>query len=126
MRTDRILELADFLEGLAANRFDMCVVISGIARHRSTLSVAEHLECGSRACIAGWAVERFAPGTPVGTTQVMDRAAQLLELDAQTWRELFLPSVNRFVVEDFTTLQAADVLRNLAETGRVEWERYVP
>lgn len=120
---DRILRLADFLDALPAEKFDM-------GRPRT-----DHA-CQSPACICGWAhvvawgnAYRKADGS---ISQAEDIAAHL-GLSLQNARDLFLMAVgadttrHRLSKREFeiargaSSALAARVLRRLAETGEVDW-----
>ena len=91
--------------------------------------------CGTTACVAGWAfvVENgFEPREY--EDNVCAIAAQYFGLDSDTADCLFVPTADwldkdnwdpetfRFPITDATPEEAARVLRNLAITGKVDWE----
>ena len=138
MNVERILQLADTVESLEpAYR---------VTRSRLEDEDGEELTdftnrflmsrfrfaCGSPACIAGWAAwlanqQKDVPG------DTWDRAKKYLELDNEDMAlHLFAPSpIDGVVGADMmatsnsskfiTPNRAAAVLRNLAETGEVDW-----
>lgn len=91
------------------------------------ISNIEH-ECGTVACIAGWAC--YAAGDPraVSRGEVMETAADFFGLDLDVARPLFLPGDDGNISEaggaraySATPQQAATVLNRLAKTGEVNW-----
>jgi len=127
MNRDRIRELADVIERgeppIPGMRFDM--------RHFFAPSI-ENIEtngatCGTVACIAGWAVAKWGSRDDLlrmNGAGVSEAAARLLGLSRETAYSLFTPfgedggAHNPFAAGG---INAARVLRNLAETGRVDW-----
>ena len=120
MNKKRILELADKIDGLPLpndpetykSSFDM-----GVVSHR----------CGSPSCIAGQALHMFDDiGKPDGYR--MMAACECLGLEPDAGNALFAPN-NDYACFDarigepgfVTPKHAAAVLRNLAETGEVDW-----
>lgn len=86
-------------------------------------------QCGTTACIAGWAVAAFGPEDkkplvlkPVKDSQentdaICCEAERLLGLDGDTACRLFMGGIH----ETRTPSDAAKVLRHLAKTGEVIW-----
>lgn len=125
MKTDRILEIADLIE---AGRDDM-------AFDMETYGTQNH-DCGSAACIAGWANARYGKTgrasafKPVRAAALNDPhdnphgyAAETLGLSAPVASSLFVPNscdegVSIFAV---TADHAVRTLRHLAATGEVDW-----
>lgn len=103
-------------------------------------------QCGSTACIAGWATSyiepdgsvRMKPRSPDEMRALVDGvpdpellgfygvgATKILGLDPEQAAELFEPMNNGLDDRDWdavTPRQAAKVLRHLAKTGEVSWE----
>ena len=74
--------------------------------------------CGSTACIAGWA-HFLEGGRAKNASTISMHAREILGLDIERAEQLFAPmDINRSAV---TPQQAAFVLFNLAETGKVDW-----
>jgi hypothetical protein len=78
--------------------------------------------CGTTACIAGWAWHIAKGRVPdEGSYYVREEGAEFLglEVGSRTERDLFCP----IDVPDhaLTPARAAAVLRHLAETGKVDW-----
>lgn len=117
MNTENILRLADEIEQRGLNNlgFNMKHFYS-----------AGDSECGTTACIAGWAVLLEGRTHPMNlsTFGCINTAARWLGLDPELAKNLFCPGYTRD--EDHcgwnaTPKQAAQVLRHLAETGEVNW-----
>jgi hypothetical protein len=130
----RLLKLAQALESPAAERhFDMANWFEHTGLHSlpGNMPVGKAIQdCGTVACIAGWAVAVHEPklklcDAPVGA--VFERAKKLLGLDELVAKYLFLPASAPHVDENFLNVyganpkQAARVVRHLVETGEVDW-----
>lgn len=127
MNTNRILKLADLIEaGDDKLGFNMETYgsASGAYEDRSGHN------CGTVACIGGWAVAAFGAygkGEDVSLSRVIhtydvpESARNLLGLEADTAARLFL--AGGISSSDVTPAVAARCLRNLAETGEVDWEK---
>lgn len=79
--------------------------------------------CGSVGCIGGWTNYLYPPAD--GRSTSFDAASQL-GLDDVTADELFFPGEaagwnGRWDYTDVTPAMAATVIRNLVDTGRVDW-----
>lgn len=117
MNIDKINKLADFIEAQDADDlgFDM--------RYWNPVLAGSH-GCGTVACIAGWTCAMERPdlsywswgGTP---------AAEILGLDDPMAHELFTPCSGSLPsgleYKHIKPPHAVRVLRNLAETGEVDW-----
>lgn len=90
-------------------------------------------DCGTPACIAGWAVAanrgmggnddiRSAAGEKSTIRTVSEEAREYLGIDEEVGEALFLGFESRIDLRKITPMQAVDVLRNLAETGEVDWQ----
>lgn len=101
MNTERILHIADLIEKLEPQQFDMSDYIYTA-------------ECGTVACIAGWTYLTYG-----GCGDPYSEARNLLGLDEDRADALFLPYGCDW--EDITPAHAAQTLRKLAETGEVDW-----
>jgi hypothetical protein len=113
-----ILALADVIEKMPDEQFDM-----------GTWGMQQ--SCGTVACIAGWAHHL----TPEADRKENESATGRAKLGLGHWQadELFLgyergPNDNLIDIplETITNQWAAACLRNLAETGRVEWTKTKP
>jgi hypothetical protein len=83
--------------------------------------------CGTTACIAGWAVVEFARDEKlIRAPKMADKAQKLLGLDAAQAHELFYAVGRDVAMWNITPKHAAFTLRNLAETGVVDWKKYKP
>jgi hypothetical protein len=136
MNQPRILYLAHVLEnGLAAKiglGFNMADFWEPHAHDRHLSDKTGH-NCGTVACIAGHAVflaGKATVGKLRGELGVPDEAAKWLGLDAGVFKEanqLFYgwnqtgTGIYSVKMEKVTPADAAKVLRNLVETGEVNW-----
>lgn len=124
MNVQRILELAAHIEALDPSRFDIHVWSEDPAdpdRHALTAGIIKH-DCGTCACIGGWAETLFMPEDfNVSTDGSYINVAQLLGLSDDTAYNLCHPhDVSWSAV---TKDVAVSVLRNLAETGQVDYQK---
>ena len=80
--------------------------------------------CGTSGCIAGWAILVLGDGPP-GTRSMSDYAADLLGLDDDRIAgNLFTPGSEQLGYlgyQDINAGMAAEVLRELAQTGEANW-----
>ncbi|RUU80484.1 hypothetical protein [Mesorhizobium sp. M7A.F.Ca.MR.362.00.0.0] len=112
MNAERILMLADVIEGLP----------HGAVEDRASEAPLESFNmgkwhCGTVGCIAGWAAHVFGG-------QMVDPAwtgRLVLGLDSDLADDLFTPPYDYGKYDKITPKDAAKVLRNLAETGEVDW-----
>ena len=108
---ERLAYLRDFLRALPEERFDM--------QHPGEFEDAEAGDCGSAACIGGWARALFRTSGPINIVGVTK-----LGLSADGVDRLFFPHAD---MADgtwamcATTADAADVLDHLIRTGEVDW-----
>ncbi len=127
MNVERIRELADIIGRQQHTDIN--------AKSGFTMSDFDH-ECGSPACIAGWAIELHSPISNQVSGGLWHRkvpknksysefAAELLEIDEETRAYLFFGD-GSMSLEDITPRHAAAVLRNLAATGKVNWSVGAP
>lgn len=113
MNTERILQLAQYIESLPEEKFDM----------------SEFHVCETAVCIAGYACQLFKEDKTYdlsGWQSYSDFAACALELPRGLARELFLPSGTECgysFLECIPKSDAVETLRNLAETGEVKWPK---
>jgi hypothetical protein len=131
MNKERILLLADMIENSTpptskpnlgfnmATYFDTSV---GYSRHDDQFE-----GCGTVGCIAGWACFAFDPDQAHAHAGGEDRthffniAREHLDLDAEQAENLFKPRMEASY-DDLTPSQAAQVMRQLVETGRADWK----
>ena len=138
LNVNRLRDLADFIERLPEGQFDMNewgdgTAVDAVAHVRE---FGEAQECGTPACIAGWAAVLYAgdavedainnrvaayglPNTGAATLGLKKDAAKRPPWGPRTLAdELFVPDIDLLAV---TQYDAAMVLRHLADTGRVDW-----
>jgi hypothetical protein len=112
MNAERVLQLADFIEVARDNlSFDM-------------RTFGRDTACGTACCIAGFACVAFEEAAASNLTWmsgVSSTARDLLGLDPDQATELFLPTCEEWY--DCTPATAASLLRDLAATGIVDWEK---
>lgn len=122
MNKERILHLAALIEKLP---------------HRNAkldgFSMATYVKvangCKTPSCIAGWAVHEFdpLPWTVAAKTTTLSewpaKGRKFLGLTKARAAELFYPE--GLYWRDITPAQAAACLRNLAETGKVDWAKAI-
>ena len=117
MNKHRILELADYLEELPDGSFDMSM---------------HHYFDGTPQCLAGWTVSLFSPGElPYYDAEALKaRAGDFLELPNYMVDALFTPNTRHATMNAepgwkryIDPARAAQTLRHLAETEKVEWKR---
>jgi hypothetical protein len=107
----RMLQLRDFLAGLDEARFDM-------RRWRADaadLAPWSQGECGTVACIGGWAEILF------GGEDDMGKAGALLGLSVLESVRLFAPYGIFERWGEITTAQAVQVLDHYLATGEIDW-----
>ena len=129
MNTERLLKLADRIERyeeLKLPALDMDTWFTGDGSHGleevvyQVQSGEEHW-CGTTTCIAGHAIlmmaqEKFPLSSEVPSSKLSEDAAIYLGLDEQQQDDLF----HNYVGGE-TATDAAEVIRNLVQTGRVSW-----
>lgn len=125
MNVENILKVADAIEGHTIRKLGFHMgdwVTSGY----DDLSGQQ---CGTTACIAGWTSllmsrRKAAPRSPsvfLFTRDVMSEASAWLDLDYHSADDLFYAVNSPVDRHKITSSQAVAVLRNLAETGEVDW-----
>ena len=120
MNCENLLRVADAIEkheieGLGFNMAEW-LTIPGDTPAPDRLG----LNCGTTACIAGWAAHLEAGLTRVDFDQkdIIVRAAAYLGYPAG----LFFGSPSRTRLEDITPAQAVNTLRYAAATGTIDWD----
>lgn len=121
MNKNRLLILAKLLEMAARNDATPKLGFN-MGSYGSSGSDRTGHNCGTVACIAGWAVVAFRPDIEIADLpsnfRISSEAADLLGLDRMDASNLFLPPLNLW---KSTPLQAASVLRHAAKTGVIDW-----
>ncbi len=137
MNREKILEVADAIESASLLKdsvgFNMSHYISDMTynEHDHMAKKRGHV-CGTVACIAGWTtlVETQKTGIPIDEAQSKYGffgahyfATKLLGIDSSIAGQLFTP--DEFENYDLLTdKRAVAVLRNLVETGKVQWRKF--
>lgn len=136
MNEERLLELADHLEGLPKMEHDRFSVTE-LPKLKGAKPEGFHMfwwlastGCGTSGCIAGHAAtlwqDNWEPNASIG---VRDEAAKELDLDIETAQDLFSPSPLDLPVnvslESITPQEAARACRNVAE-GKPAWKNMKP
>jgi hypothetical protein len=123
MHIERLDEIASWLEDGAPHRGKV---------HAFTMSAFIDIidnDCGTACCIAGAAVQfhrksmkkrQYEP-TDTGV-RFYRRAKQLLDLDETTADNLFIMENTDYHLNQVTPAWAARCIRNLIETGEVDWD----
>ena len=141
MRTDRLLELADHIEGLEhyvdTEESGFVPILKMEDRYKLFHMSWSQFKCNAPCCTAGWADHFWGgdgdDGSPYPTSwaNVSSRATAALGIDFEQARELFSPEPERQTgPETFSETAAkynstltpkvvARALRHLAETGEV-------
>lgn len=101
MNKERLLELADIIEKAPPEEFDM------------------QDWCGTACCIAGWAVKVYSLDASRGVRKV---AGDVLWLSKKQSEELFTPDLVSGY-DNVKNIDAANVLRKAAISGRIKWNR---
>lgn len=78
-------------------------------------------ECDTTACIAGWTVLALGHGINQERCDIVKDAQALLGLSYDQALELFFMKETKVGLDQVDDKRAAAVLRNLAETGVVDW-----
>lgn len=110
MNVERIRELADVIEKQPH--------APSFGREGFCMDTWQH-PCGTPACIGGWAA--FASGKSLIHGLIWNDAQDHLGLSDDQSGDLFYPNNYEGEWSDITPAHAAAVLRNLAETGQVDW-----
>lgn len=120
MNRENIKLVRDHIAGLKPERFDMSIYVGARGGDApDATEVGPYMkDCGTAACIAGWAVALLAPDSEAGAVQ--ETAARLFGLNDQDGDELFVPFRDR---RRITTSQAVLTLDHLLNTGEVDWSR---
>lgn len=85
----------------------------------------EFFGCGAPACIAGWATSLATNSSHIKMSDIKTETMKFLGIDSETFEELCYPfdafAGSNVEFEDILPEEAAKVIRNLAETGQVDW-----
>lgn len=129
MNIENILKLRDFIDSLPAKRFDINVWANTLADNPEVINYDATSDevlhnCGTCACIGGWADVLFQPkGFLIVQSDGYINTAEQLGLDTDTAYDLTHPSdvAWSLVTKDV----AVEVLTILAETGRVDYKKAI-
>lgn len=116
---DRVIQLRDFLETLPPEKFTMRRYFTGPGG--VTIVPSSFNECGTAACIAGWAILQFGDDDRKSHRSV---AGGLLGLSDEQAIALFDPEGNdgtEAALNHFTRARAVAVLDHYLETGKIDW-----
>jgi hypothetical protein len=119
MNKERILALADLIEAQPHTGLN----------EKTGFNMGEYRhECGTPACIAGWAAAASV-GDTTGTIKLEMyadiQAQQFLDLDGDQASALFQPPCeDEDEWDEITPDHAAFTLRHLVKTGKVDWSAF--
>lgn len=126
MNRERIQILRDHLASLPDDRFDIRFWFTDDQGephtdiHRSVFDPKEVVnECGTAACIGGWAFALFMSEVFVDNENFIDQLASLMALTVEEAGELFMPDGHHAGIQ--TREDAIRTLDHLLETGEVVW-----
>lgn len=115
MNKKRILKLADHIESLP----HVADYSSGETGFNMEIF---NFNCGTPACICGWAVELWARKdlreNPSDIDNMLETGQELLGLTEKEAKNLFVPDTDH---RKTTPVIAAQVLRDFAEGGEIDW-----
>ncbi len=121
MNVENILRVADAIEqhSIPDLGFNMGSFVSDSRQDRS------HFDCGTTACIAGWACA-VVGGYHLNINDqewIEEQAREILDLSFLEADDLFIPTNHHAMVDDrILPDQAVRTLRRLAKTGVVDWD----
>ena len=123
MNEERILELADYVEGLE-HRLDI-----GEETRKIAVSTPRdfHMDHCPQCLIGQTGVIFFSLVSTAFKFWNSYEAAEVLGLDEDVSKKLFFPAVyadGEGAIKEITPESAAEVLRNFVDTGEIEWPRY--
>lgn len=125
MNVERITQLRDFLQALPDEKFNMSSLFkpADVETYRelapTTATEFVH-QCGTAACIAGWAITLFDPFAQLPAAN-SGLAEELLDLTSDEGFELFVPE-GYHNADRFSRTAAIATLTNLLATGEVNWD----
>jgi hypothetical protein len=99
--------------------FDLGEYLTTEADTSTPIGQAIH-ECGTVACIAGFAAIMATPKSTARGAQVQPIAQEFLGLTDEEADKLFIPAGFSYSV--VTRFVAADTLDHFADTGEIKWE----
>jgi hypothetical protein len=124
MNKENILKVADAIENATLTKdhgigFNMAYFFESSGH----LEDHTHQECGTTACIAGWAslISEKEVAARDDPDVMEDVAMEYLGLSNMQAVDLFYARCVRKPMADITQAEAVRVLRHLAETGKVDW-----
>jgi hypothetical protein len=131
MNRENILAVADAIEkhSIPDLGFNMAALIDQTSENYP--DVSGH-NCGTVACIAGWATfiaKGMIPGEQQWSASVLAPGRLFLDITQEQASRLFSPAgeyddeAKYAIYAGITPSQAVSVLRHLAETGEVDWNR---
>lgn len=124
---ERLVALSAFLRGLSPERFDMGYFSSVVGDPEGEYISATQIrtDCGTTACIAGWAVALFTVNERADGSGL---AKNMLGLTDQQAGTLFYANSTAYDDDeeavaywDATPTQAANVIDNYLATGVIDW-----
>lgn len=121
MNRENITKVRDVIAALPAERFDMSDWLNDYPNETFGRALKD---CGTAACIGGWAVGVLKPRTRASSWEIPSIARRILGLSLDQADKLFqpVPCDDRHLL---TPAQAVRVLDILLETGEVDWERAI-
>jgi hypothetical protein len=124
MNKTKILAVADAIESHSIPDLGFNMATYCTQNDRPDHDRSGH-NCGTTACIGGWAIatEKSKDALLEMTygPAIFDLARKILELDTELGKKLMI-----YYTGSPTSVQAANCLRHLAETGEVDWDRFAP
>lgn len=118
MNIERILQLADFIEKLSPERFDISLWIKAPDRFLTNQQLIH--DCGTCACIGGWAQMLFNDPYEDSISH-SQHAFELLGLTELQADKLFCPP-NYSEPSLYPQDRVVRTLRRLAKTGEILWD----
>ena len=94
-----------------------------VGGNQNPIGLEKH-QCGTSACIAGWAMLMYSEN-PEDGGNAMYEGQRLLGLTSGQARKLFLayePDGNQIAMGNITNQQAINTLERLLATGEVRWD----
>ena len=125
MNEERILELADYVEGLEHENESLSTH-DKYNQHQARPFHMDHC----KQCLIGQTGVLFTSVASMAFKFWNSyEAAEVLGLDEDVSKKLFFPSMYADgigAMKEVTPKVAAEVLRNFVDTGKIEWPRYEP
>lgn len=118
MNEQRIRQLAAHIRSLPEERYDQHAIIANSFSGGWIEPYELLTNCNTVGCLGGWTCALWAEKIPLNNR--LEKAQELLDLDDNQALLLFdIPEANMQPSREL----AARVLENLADTGKVEWDR---